>query len=130
MITNAKDRPLGANTGGLPDMGDALFNYLQPMTFTRIVKTIVNYEVVETPTDFDTQGVWQPFSPQMLMMKPEGQRKWSWFMLHVLPGLNLEDDEVVTYLGVQYRVKSKLEYQLYGYQQYELVDDYTGSGPG
>lgn len=130
IIVNAKDTLLTQNPGTLPNMSDALFSYFQPMVFTTIVKTVVNFNVVETPTDVNFLGVWQPFSAQQLAMKPIGQRAWSWFMLHASPGLVLVPDEVVNYLGVQYRVMDQSDYRAYGYVEYHLTDDYTGSGPG
>lgn len=129
IIGNGSSIPLNASAGSVPDMSTALYNWMQPMTFSKIVKTIVDFQVVETPTVISFQGVWQPFSPQMLAMKPEGQRQWKWFMLHSPIALSLSPDEVVTYLGTQFRVMSTLDYKLYGYFQYELVDDFTGSDP-
>lgn len=128
-ITNAKDRTLAQSTGTLPDVSGALLDWFQPMTLIRIVKTVVNFQVVETPTSADGRGVIQPFSARMLSMKPEGQRAWKWWMLHCLPGLVLEPDEVFTYLGQNYRVKGQNDFAIYGYVQYEVIEDYTGSGP-
>lgn len=128
-ISNASDIPLGSNSGTVPNMSGTIENWFQPMTFTRIVKTVVNFQVKETPTNVDFQGVWQPFSAKQLMMKPEGQRQWSWFTCHAEIGFELIADEVVTYLGVQYRVMQQTNYELYGYLEYHLIQDYTGSGP-
>ena len=128
-ISNASNTPLNQNCGTLPDVSGALFSWFQPLTFTSIVKTVVGYQVVETPTNVTFQGVWQPFTAQQLSMKPEGQRQWKWFTVHAQPGLELIPDEVITYLGTQYRIKDKLDYILYGYVEYHLVEDYTGAGP-
>lgn len=128
-ISNAKDTLLNQNSGTLPNMSDALLDWFQKMTFTRIVKNIVNFQVVETPTNTDFQGVWQPSSPQALLMKSEGQRQWKWFTVHADPSLHLDPDEIITYLGTQYRVMNKLDYTEYAYIEYELIQDYTGSGP-
>ena len=128
-ISNAKDRPLLSNTGTLPDVSGALMDYFQEMDFTQITKTTDNFQVVETPTTITTQGVIQPFNIQQLMVKPPGERGWKWFMLHTLTGFTLQIDDVVTYLEVQYRVMGKGDYSLYGYREYHLVQDYTGSGP-
>lgn len=128
-ITNAKNRLLSQNTGTLPDVSGALTDWFQPMTLIRLVKTVVNFQIVETPTSVDGRGVIQPFSARMLSMKPEGQRAWKWWMLHVGPGLVLEPDEVFTYQGQNYRVKGQSDYSLYGYVQYEVIEDFTGSGP-
>ena len=62
-------------------------------------------------------------------MKPEGQRAWKWFSVHADPSLSLTPDEVITYQSTQYRVKGKTDYTGYGYIYYELIEDYTGSGP-
>lgn len=130
MISNAADRKLFENSGTLPDVSGGILNYFQPMVFTVIAKIVdKSYQVLETPVLTDFQGVWQPFTAQQISMKPEGQREWQWFMLHAQPGVTLNPDDVVTYLGTQYRVKSKLDYTLYGYVQYELNNDYTGAGP-
>lgn len=128
-ISNASNRPLNALAGSVPDVSGALLDYLQPMTFTTIVKTVENFQVVETPTSVSFQGVWQPFTARQIQMKPEGQRAWKWFMVHALVALPLVPDDVVTYLGTQYRVKADNDYSIYGYYQYELIEDYTGAGP-
>lgn len=113
----------------LPDVSGALMDWLQPMIFTLISKAIKGFQVKETPTIYSFMGVWQPFSVRQLEMKPRGQRAWSWYMLHALPGLLLKADDVVAYDGVQYRVMQVNEYPLYGFNEFHLVEDYTGSGP-
>jgi hypothetical protein len=99
------------------------------MTFTLIQKSVVNFQVVETPISINFWATLQPFTPRMLQLKPEGQRAWSWFTLHAEPGVILKVDDVVNYLNHQYRVMSKTNFELYGYVLYELVQDFTGSGP-
>lgn len=128
-ILNANTIPLNQNSGTVPDVSDAMLDWFQPLTFTSIVKTVVNFQVVETPTNVSFLGVWQPFTARQLLLKPEGQRAWSWFTCHAQPELVLKADEVVTYLGVQYRVKEQTDYRLYGYVEYHLIQDYTGAGP-
>lgn len=128
-IQNASDIPLTQNQGNLPNMGDALLSWFQAMTFTVVTKQTVNFVVVETGTDVSFQGVWQPFGPQDLAIKPRGERDWKWFMVHADPTLVLSPDDVVKYQGTQYRVKEKLDYVPYGYVQYNLIQDFTGSGP-
>lgn len=120
---------LTKSSGTVPFVQGALLDWFQPMVFTQIVKSVVNYQNVETPTNTSFLGVWQPFGPRQLMMKPEGQRSWKWFMVHAVPALELEPDEVITYQGVQYRVIEVYDYVIYGYMEYHLTNDYTGSGP-
>lgn len=128
-ITNAADSRLFQNPGTLPDMSTTMLEYFQPMIFKQLVKSVVDFQNVEVPTDINFQGVMQPLTEQALRMKPEGQRSWKWYWLHAEPGLSLKPDDVVTYQGQQYRVMTKKDYSQYGYAEYHLVQDYTGSGP-
>lgn len=128
-IQNGKNSPLNTNTGTLPNVNGALLNWLQPMVFITVTKIVIGGEVVEIGTPINFRGVIQPLSARDLMIKPEGERAWTWLMLHADPSLALNNDDVVTYLGVQTRVMGKKDYSKYGYIEYQLVQDWTGSGP-
>jgi hypothetical protein len=125
MIRNASSIPLSANPGTLPDVSGALADWFQPLTFTQIVKTVVNYQAVETETSTTFMGVRQPFSAQQLLMRPEGQRKWKWETIHAYPDLTLDVDDIITFSGVKYRVMQKSNWAEYGYVEYAIVEDYT-----
>jgi hypothetical protein len=128
-IANGKNKPLNAQAGTVPDVSGALTDWFQPMTFTLVTKTVVGFQLVEGAEPITFRGILQPFTPRQLMLKPEGQRAWSWFTLHADPVLTLKVDDVVLYLGVQTRVMSRSDFTLYGYIEYHLVQDWTGSGP-
>lgn len=129
VIGQGKNIPLNQRQGTFPNVNDALNDWFQPMVFGVVTKTTSGFQVVETMVEVNFKGVWQPLTDRKLMLKPEGQRAWSWFWLHADPTLNLEVDNVVTYLGEQFRVMAKKDYKLNGYVEYELVQDFTGSGP-
>lgn len=128
-IRNASSIPINVQTGTIPNVGGAMRNWFQPMVFSRVFKETVGFQVVESASPVDFHGVIQPLTERRLALKPEGQRAWTWLWLHADPVLTLEVDEVVTYLGVQTRVMARTDYALYGYISYELVQDWTGSGP-
>ncbi len=129
LIQNGADTPLNVKTGTIPDVSGGMFDWFQPMTFTQIVKSTVDFQLVELATDITFRGVIQPLSNRDLQLKPEGQRAWTWLLLHAQTVLTLQVDDVVKYLGVQTRVMARKDYTLYGYFVYELVQDWTGSGP-
>lgn len=129
VIANGKNRPINTQAGTVPDVSGAMTDWFQPMIFTTIVKEVEGFQSVETPTEIPFQGVIQPFTERQLLLKPEGQRAWTWHLLHADPSLKLEVDDVVDYLGVQTRVMSRKDYTLYGYVEYHLVQDWEGSGP-
>lgn len=128
-IQNGKNTPLNTNSGTVPNVNGAMLQWFQPMIFTAVTKIVVGGEVIETGTPINFRGVIQPLSNRDLLIKPEGERAWTWYMLHADPSLSLNVDDVVNYLGQQTRVMARKDYRLYGYMYYELIQDYTGSGP-
>lgn len=122
---NGADTPLDEAVGTLPNLQGALLNWFQTLVFTRITKSIVGFENVETREEIASQGVRQPFTSQMLMMKPEGERKWKWEFIHALPGVILEIDDVLVFRGTPYRVMERRDWKEYGYIEYHIIEDYT-----
>lgn len=133
-IANACNVPINIQQGTVPNMGGALLDYMQQMTFTRVTKSIVAFRVVETATDISFWGVIQPLNERSLQLKPEGQRAWTWLKLiaQAQPDdalLMLNVDEVVTYLGKQTRIMGRTNYGIYSYIEYSLAQDWLGQGP-
>lgn len=129
VIPNAANRPLFSKSGTVPDVSGALKDWFQNMTFGIVTKSVVNFQNVETVDPINFQGVIQPYTGRQLSLLPEGQRAWNWLILHADPVLTLNVDSVVIYKGKQTRVMARKDYILYGYVEYHLVTDWTGSGP-
>ena len=144
-IQNASDIPLFANTGTVPDLTDSLLDWFQPMTFGFVTKTVQDYQVIETVQNITFMGIWMPLKGRELDMKSEGQRKWNSIQLFSDATLNLNVDDLITYIvrnhstdnpdaslnyvPLQYRIMSKKQYQLYQYIEWTLIEDWSGSGP-
>ena len=122
MIANAKD--IGLNYSGLPQVGEVLPGWFQPLVFDIITKSLVNYEVEEVIIHINTQGVRQPMSAQQLSIKPEGQRAWKWQTIHCLPNVPLKVDDIVVFGNQKYRVKEKWDWSEYGYQEAHICQAY------
>lgn len=123
-IQNAKDVLLTDNPGTLPNMQEALTDWFQQIKAIRIIKVQVNYQTVERGDPIYFQGVIQPFKAKELQMKPEGQRSWKWFWLHCYATVMFDTDDVF-YIGTtRYRVMATNDYAVYGYMEYQLIQDY------
>lgn len=129
IISNANKKPLFAQPSTLPNMGSTILDWFVPMVFVRVTKQIINFQVVESAININFLGVWQPLDARELIIEAQGQRRWKFFQVHSTPDLQLVPDEVILYLGTQYRVRAVLNYQEYGYMHYHLEQDYTGAGP-
>lgn len=128
-LHNASTVPLSSNPGTLPNMSDTVANWFQLCVFERVIKTIVNFQVVETTTPVQFQGVVMTEPKRKLVQDAHGQRRWRTKTVYAWPTLQLAPDDVVIYDNVQYRVGATLDYKQYGYIGYELMEDYIGSGP-
>lgn len=128
-LGNAASRPLFSKSGTTPDVSGALQDYYQAMVFNLVTKTVQGFQVLESAEPINFQGNIQPLTERQLLLKPEGQRAWSWFQLHAQPQLLLQVDDVVMWAGKPTRVMSRKDYFLYGYVEYSLVQDWTGAGP-
>lgn len=128
-IFNASNRPINEVAGTTPDVSGALTDYYQPMTFTLIGKEVVAFQAVETPIAIDFRGVVQSLTERQLLLRPEGERAWTWLWLQSDLALQLNVDDVVIWKGKQTRIMSKKDQGLYGFMEYQLVQDWTGAGP-
>ncbi len=128
-INNTANYSIGYGTGSVPDVSGALHDYYQPMTFIPLVKTVTGFEVEELGSPVSYPAVIQPLTERKLALKPEGQRAWTWYQVFSDSSLPLDVDDVILWNGVQTRIMALKDAQLYGYYEYHLVQDWTGSGP-
>ena len=129
-ITCAGRRNISDTAFGLPSVRSTVTGWFRPLVLGRVTKTVVDFEVKEVFRELRCLGVIQPFGPNQLRMKPEGQRSWEWKMLHTQSEVHLENDERFKIAGVPYRVMSNQDYSEYGYRSYELVQDYVKAPHG
>ena len=113
----------------MPNVNSVLNGWTQAMTFMVVTKVSQGFQALETGTPVSFQGVIQPFTDKQLMLKPEGERAWSWYWVHADPSLMLTNDDVIIYETVQYRVMALKDYSKNGYMEYHLIEDTTGAGP-
>lgn len=128
-IARGMNRPKSVPSGTVPDVGTAMLDYFQPLQMTTITKGVLGFQAIETGVVTKFRGVVQPFTGRQLLLKPEGQRAWNWMTLFSEPVLTLDVDDIMTFLGKDTRVMARKDFALYGYLVYELVQDWTGSGP-
>jgi hypothetical protein len=130
-IRNAGNLTLSQQPAGTtPDVSGAMQDYFQPLVFEKITRAVVGFESQESTQAINCQGVWQPFTARQLFYKPEGQRAWSWFLLNADLSCVLDDGDICLWRGKQTRVMSRKDFGLYGYVQYELVQDWLVTPQG
>ena len=128
-IQNAATRPLfGAGVPTMPQMRDTLLDWFKTLTFVRVVKLQVNFQIEEKMLPITLSGVWEPLSGRTLEIKPEGQRSWNWQRLVTNSDVMLNTDDEIVADSVRYRIMQKNQWDSNGIVEYHLVQDYQGRG--
>ena len=128
--TMAQTRSLN-QISAMPQMGAAFCNWGVPLLLVRITQQIVDGFVQEIPQQIPFHGVVQPLSPKQLMLKPEGERAWTWLQVHVQASspVKLTPNDRFMYAGQKYKVMARRDYTLNNYVEYHAVADYTNCQP-
>jgi hypothetical protein len=123
-IINGKNTPLTLRTGTVPDVSGALKDKFQLVAFKNISKSVEAFQNVDTETVVQFWGTWEPFTDRQLLLKPEGQRSWSWYMMIAEPGAVLETDDIAEWNGKPTRVMALKDWSLHGFMEYHLVQNW------
>lgn len=123
-IVNGKNQKI-YETSDLPDPSASVLKFLIPVKIG--IVTTQNFGGLPNPIIrwTRTQAVCQPFSPEQLEVKTEGQRSWKWSTLHCIPDLVLNTNDRIIFDNIHYKVMQKLDYTRYGYLEYHIVEDFT-----
>ena len=124
MIKNAKDKKVYELDNALPDMSEAVMDFLQPIVLKKINKQQVNGYTQEIEIPIQTSAVVIPMSGDMAI-KMEGERTWRWSTMYCLSDLIFATDDVILYRHTRYRIMHRMDYSQYGYVSYEMIEDYT-----
>lgn len=109
----------------LPQMQSAIAGWEVNIYANYITQEMVDGEVVENSHTEKIVGVRQPLKPEEVELKPEGQRAWSWYWLHVDSKYKpLKYEQEVTIKGETYRVMAVKDYSLDGFYEYHVVKGY------
>ena len=114
---------------GMPQVDDVLDGW-QISFMAKFIKQVqIDGEFVDRSTLYKIYGVLQPLKTEELQAKPEGQRAWKWYWLHVPKQYpRLPDGYIVTIDGEDYKVMASKDYFLKGYNEYHLLQDFKKYG--
>ena len=111
---------------GMPVIQSAFIGWEIPITLLKVTTVLVEGDLVTTQSPINFLGTQQPLMPKKLIVSAQGQRYWSWLMIHTRFRLGsvIDDNDRINYNGKQFKVMLTNDYTLNGYLEYHLVEDY------
>ena len=109
-----------------PQIIDAFKGWLFDMYTIKTTQSIdANGDKVVTEVRKKFEGVIQPLSPKQIALKPDDQRSWKWYMIHVFDSkLNLDTDDIVEAEGDRFKIMGLNGYERNNYLEYHCIKDY------
>lgn len=109
----------------MPQISAAFANWTIPIYLKVITQSIVNGFVVNSERSVNVRGVWQPLTPEQIMLKPEGQRSWEWVDFHVEgKSVVFATNDRVLKDGLLYKIMALNNYSFSNFTEYHLIRDY------
>jgi hypothetical protein len=109
----------------IPNLRNPVKFFSQRLSFIKITKQIINFEVKEVEETITSFGVKYPMSPDELKIYPEGERNFAWFSIFTPIELKIDDRLIFTGSDTNiYRVRRRENYSEYGYIEYDVMEDY------
>ena len=111
---------------GMPQISAAFSGWGVTLLLVKITQQIVDGFVQEIPHQIPFHGVVQPLSPKQLMLKPEGERAWTWLQIHMQASspVKLAPNDRIMYNGQKYKIMARLDYTADNYVELHACQDY------
>lgn len=106
-------------------MSSTITKWFLNITFQEVIRTLNGADWEESLGQiYNTRGVVQPATKEILKLLPIGAYSWRVLLLHCLPNVQLTTNQYIIYDNVKYKVMQKADYSKYGYCSYVLTEAY------
>lgn len=111
--------------GGLPNLTIALNGWELPIEANFITQENKDGVITDISNTKRIKGVIQPMSAETVQIKPEGQRAWAWYIVHVRPQYDrLRVEQKITIKNEIYKIMEVKNFLPYGYMEYHVIKDF------
>lgn len=120
-----KDIKINMINGMLPNVSDTLTGWEVDIYAVFVKQSMIDGEIINQDIIKKISGTLQPLKAEEVDLKPEGQRAWQWYDIHVksvYPVLRVEQKIKVN--NIDYKIMAVKDYSLYGYVEYHVVRNY------
>jgi hypothetical protein len=110
----------------MPQMQAAFAGWSAPIQIQLITQTVLDDGSVKDTTDpFNLRGVIQPLKPKEVALKPEGERAWSWYQMHIVgDAKGLKVTNKILWRGQRFKIMASKNYSQNNFWEFHMVEDY------
>jgi hypothetical protein len=122
---------MSRKSSGMPQISAAFSGWTSRLTLIKETETVTNGIVSKQQLPISFYGTIQTLSPRAIVLKPEGQRSWTWLQIHCSANATtLIPNDRIIWNGDKYKVMEMKDYRLNNYVEYHIIRDYqTGGTP-
>lgn len=109
----------------MPDVSIAIDGWEADVIVNQRRQTMVDGDVVYKNVIVKMRAVIQPLKMSEIELKPEAERDWQWYYLHIKSNYTpLSVNQQVFIKGNPYKVMRVKDYSRNGFFEYEIIRDY------
>lgn len=127
LINPANRRNITQSPDVAVDVSEGVQMFFQKLIIEIVIKINNRGFLEEETSTISTLGTRVTQTARQLAMKPEGERKWKWSDLYLVPGQTPRVDDIIRIQGIEYRVMSSSNNKEYGVESFELLEDYVNA---
>lgn len=115
------------NNYNFPQVNDVINGWEFECLTNKRKQELVNGIITYKDYYIKLKGVIQPLKPEDVALKPEEQRSWAWYQIHVKSSYTrLLNDQIIYIDKHPYKVMANKDYSRNGYIEYHIIEFYDG----
>ena len=116
------------NFSSMPQMNDIIEGWTCEIMTNQRRQMLQDGIITNVDTFVKMRGVIQPLKAEDIALKPEEQRSWAWYQIHVTNEFErLKNNQVIYVDKRPYKVMARKDYTRNGYNEYHIIEDFTAN---
>ena len=112
----------------MPQVNDVIEGWTCEILSNQRRQLLKDGVITNVNTYIKMRGTIQPLKAEDIALKPEEQRSWAWYQIHVTTEFDrLKNNQVIYVDKRPYKVMARKDYTRNGYNEYHIIEDFTAN---
>lgn len=112
----------------MPQMNDVIEGWTCEIMTNQRRQMLQDGIITNVDTFVKMRGVIQPLKAEDIALKPEEQRSWAWYEIHVTNNFDVLKNNQVIYIDKRpYKIMARKDYSRNGFRIYHIIEDFTAN---